>query len=238
MKSPAARPRGLPAAVAPVLALLLVGSLAACSSGTRPRSAASPAASPSASVPSPSAGATATPTARVSASPTRRPSATPTAAAPSATPVDPLASRPPLETAPPPGLPACSAATLSVADADAVYTSDAVQELFTMRTSGPDCQLPAAYPVVVVLSATGERLGTAQQGGFGLAAPGTGPLTLSRSTSLSFFLASKRDGTCVPAASVSVTLAGTAGGLTAATALQVCDGALGVGPLQRLGDKD
>jgi hypothetical protein len=107
-----------------------------------------------------------------------------------------------------------------------------------MRTSGPDCQLPAGYPSVVVLSATGERLGTVQQGGFGLAAPGPGPLTLSRATSLSFFLASKRDGTCVPAASVSVTLAGTTSGLTAATALQVCDSALGVGPLQRLGDKD
>lgn len=218
--------------------LLLAGlALTACSSGSSPRSAASalsttaaPSSAPATTLPLPTATATTTPT--------RRPSATPSRPAPSASPDDPLASRPPLETAPPPGLPVCSASTLSVADADAVYTSDAVQELFTMRTSGPDCQLPVGYPAVVVLSATGARLGTVQQGGFGLAAPGAGPLTLSRATSLSFFLASKRDGTCVPAASVSVTLAGTTGGLTAATALQVCDGALGVGPLQRLGDKD
>ena len=49
----------------------------------------------------------------------------------------------------------------------------------------------AAY----VLSA----FGGAKQGGLGLPAPTGGALTLSRATSLSFYVATLRDGPCVPA---------------------------------------
>ncbi len=184
---------------------------------------------PVSSAPGRSSGPAATgppPTGRPPApSPTRQP------------PEDPLASLPPLETAPPVGAPVCQAATLSVADADAVYTSDAVLELFTVRTTGPDCQLEPAYPEVQVLDAAGSSLGAVAQGGLGLPAPGPDPITLSRSTSLSFYLATTRDGSCVGATTVVVTLAGSGGALRTATGLKVCAGALAVGPVQRLGDR-
>jgi len=171
-----------------------------------------------------------------SPSATRRPTATPRPTASTDRPVDPLSPRPPLETAPPVGLPACAAGTLSVADADAVYDPDAVRELFTVRTSGPDCQLPAGYPAAQVLDSAGAPIGSVAQGGPGLPAPGAAPLTLSRSTSLSFFLRTGRDGPCTGATTVVVTLSGTSSALRAPTGLQVCGGALATGPLQRLGD--
>lgn len=153
-------------------------------------------------------------------------------------PDDPLAPGPPLESAPPVGVPTCAAAALTVTDADAVYGSVYVQQLFTVRTTGPDCQLAGTYPAVSVLDAAGAALGSVGQGGYGLPAPGGVPVTLSRTTSLSFFVASKRDGSCLPATTLVVTLPGTASPLRAGTGMQVCDRALGVGPVQRLGDDE
>lgn len=211
----------------------LVLGLAACSSDP-PAPSAGSSAQPSSTSPVPAdpGASSSTPTA------SRAPSASAQPTPPADVPLDPLASKPPLETAPPVGLPACAATALTVTDADAVYTSDAVQELFSVRTTGPNCQLPPSSPTVQVLDAAGAALGTVAQGGLGLPAPGSVPLTLSRDTSLSFFVATKRDGACVPAATLVVTLSGTSSALRAPTGLQVCDRTLSVGPLQRLGDTE
>lgn len=164
------------------------------------------------------------------------PSPAPPAAGAGAPPADPLAPRPPLETPPPVGVPPCAPDALTVTDADAAYTADAVQTLFTLRTAGPDCQLPAAYPQVQLLDGAGAEVGVGEPGGRGVPAPGTTPLTLGAATSLSFFVATARDGACVPAATLVVTLPGTATAVRTATDLEVCAGALSVGPVQRLGD--
>ena len=171
------------------------------------------------------------------------PAATRSAAPPAPDPVlegpdDPLVPEPALEVAPAPGLPACEAAALSLADADVVYGADTVRELFTLRTSGPDCQLPAGYPAARLLGTDGAPVAPVAQGGLGLPAAGADPVTLSRATSLSFFLATARDGPCTPAAELVVALEGAGGELRSATAMQVCGGALGVGPVQRLADDE
>lgn len=227
-----------------VLPALVLG-LAACSDDPPARTAATPPAevlSPSpTSDPLPSAAPTSaapSPSASVV-----RPPATTAPGAPAATtspqaPEDPLASAAPRETAPPVGLPACDARALTLTDADAVYTADAVRELFTVRTTGPDCQLPGAYPSVQVLDGAGAPVAPVGQGGPGLPSPSGAPVTLSRSTSLSFSVGTRRDGPCVPAATVTATLAGTGTALRAATGMQVCQGALATGPLQRLGDDE
>lgn len=214
----------------PALAL----GLTACSSTPAPRAAASPAgtaATPLSPTPTDSV-AVPRPT------PTATRTATPRPSRSTQIPDDPLSPGPPLESAPPLGAPTCAPAALAVTDADAVYTAEFVQELFTVRTTGPDCQLPNGYPEVLVLDAAGGSLGRVAQGGFGLPAPGGVPVTLSRATSLSFFVATKRDGTCVPAATLVVTMPGTTTALRTATAMQVCDRALAAGPVQRLGDHE
>lgn len=172
-----------------------------------------------------------TPSGRPPATPSARPAATPPAG-----PNDPLASSSPRETAPPPGLPTCKPVDLTVTDADRVYTSAAEQSLFTVRTTGPDCELQG-YPVVELLDAAGAALpGTVSQGGFGLPEPAAGPVTLSRATSLSFFTATARDAApCAQAAQLRVTLPGTPSALTAASTTRICGAAAGVGPVQRLG---
>lgn len=241
---PATRPspsrRGAARRAAAVLAALplCATGLSACSGGPAPRTAAPPVTAPPAASGTPSASPTRSPSA--SRAPLPSPSLTPPVAPVDPNdpvdPVDPLASKPPFETAPPAGLPTCLPSDLTVTDGDAAYTSDAVQELFVLRTTGPDCQLTATYPSVQVLGSGGAPLGTVRQGGLGLPAPAGGPLTISRTTSLSFYVATARDGACVPAATVSATLPGTTVARSAATQLQVCGGLLSVGPLQRLGD--
>ena len=64
------------------------------------------------------------------------------------------------------------------------------------------------------------------------------PITLSTTTSLSFYVATDRADGCVPAARLVVTFPGTTSPVTTATSLEVCAGALGVGPVQRLGDDE
>lgn len=219
---------------------------AACSSGPADRVAASTPVVVDTSVPPlpPDGGALPVPSATATSSgrpspvpvPTRVPSTVPRPTATPAPPDDPLSPRPPLESPPPAGRPACAPSTLTVTDADRAYDTDAVRALYTVRTSGPDCQLPADYPQVSVLDAAGASLGPVARGGTGLPQPGSAPVTLSRTTSLSFFVSTGRNGACTPAATLTVVLPGTTGALTVATTLPVCDGRLAVGPVQRLGD--
>ena len=231
------------------LALGVLGlGLSACSgSGATARDSGTAAAgsTSTAGTPSGPSGSPTAPTAGASTRPTATPSARSTASSgPRATttpagPVDPLASSVPLETAPAPaGLPTCRAGDLSVSDADAVYTADSVQELFTVRTRGTDCQLQG-YPEVQLLDAAGAALpATVGRGGAGLPAPSAQPLSLSRATSLSFFVSTARDGACSPASAATVTLPGSGGPVRAVTTMQVCAGAFAVGPVQRLGDEE
>ncbi|HEU0101293.1 MAG TPA: hypothetical protein VFR07_03160 [Mycobacteriales bacterium] len=188
--------------------------------------------------------ATTAPTAPVP-TPTRAPVPSPGPTTPTAqpplpveTPADPLSPKPPLESPPAPGQAVCAPATLTVTDADTTYGADSVKELFTVRTSGPDCQLPGTYPQVAVLDATGAAMAPVRDGGFDLPAPTGAPVTLSGGTSLSFFVATNRDGDCLPAATLTVTFPGTTTALRTATRLQVCAGVLAVGPVQRLGDDE
>lgn len=154
---------------------------------------------------------------------------------PTEAPEDPLSPRPPLETAPPTGQPGCDAADLSVTDADAIITERFVQEVFVVRTTGPDCQL-RGYPEVSLLDAAGNPVPAAYDTtGFGLPLDPPQTQTLSAGTSLSFFLASGRFGDCVEAATVRVVLPGTSQALEAATSFRVCGGEAAVSPVARQG---
>lgn len=151
-------------------------------------------------------------------------------------PDDPLSPRPGLESAPPPGLPTCEAAALTVTDADALYTTAAVQELFTIRTTGPDCELKG-YPTVSLLDGAGRELpAKVSRNGYGLSTAAPKVVTLSKATSVSFFVATSRDGDCQQAATLVTTLPGTGTALRASTPMQVCDAAVGVTPIRRLVD--
>ena len=175
-----------------------------------------------------------------SAPATGRATPAPTTAAPTTTapeePDDPLVDKPGLESAPPPGLPACRAAALTVTDADAVFTDTAVQELFTIRTSGPDCELEG-YPTVALLDEAGRELpAKVRRNGYGMSNDAPEVVTLSKATSVSFFVATSRDGDCAQATTLVTTLPGTETALRAATPMQVCDAAVGVTPVRRLVD--
>ena len=151
-------------------------------------------------------------------------------------PDDPLVEKPGLDSAPPPGLPTCRAGALTVTDADAVYTDTAVQELFTIRTTGPDCQLKG-YPTVALLDEAGRELpAKVRRNGYGMPDDAPEVVTLSKATSVSFFVATSRDGDCQQAATLVTTLPGTGAALRASTPMQVCDAAVGVTPVRRLVD--
>jgi len=167
----------------------------------------------------------------------------PSRTAPAATqepeePEDPLASRSPLETAPPAGQPTCQASTLTVTDASRAYTLSAVQSLFTIRTNGPDCQLEG-YPQIQLRDAGGSLLEVAvKRGGYGLPAGGAAPVTLSKGTSISFFVGTARKAGCQAASALVVTLPGTTTPLRAATTTEVCDGSVGISPVRRETDDE
>lgn len=202
---------------------------AAPAASVTPSPSPTPAPTPSASPPPASTSASPTPATSPSASATAAPTMTPGPEEPP----DPLSPEPPLETAPPAGQPTCRAADLLVVDADAVISQTAVQELFVVRTTGPDCQLNG-YPAVVLRDAAGVALPvTYQRGGFGLAAEQPATVTLSRGTSVSFTVATGRAGTCADAASAVVTLPGAGGPVSAPTALAVCEGSAGLSPVRR-----
>ena len=204
-------------AVSPVGALVLgLAALAVvgCSSSS------APAARPPAGVSgSPSVLASAVPT----ASDRPLPSASPTAA---------------VETAPPLGQPACAAAALTLVDADAVTVGASLEEVFILRTTGPDCQL-SGYPALTFTGSDGKAL-TVQvdHGGHGLPASTPGPVTLSRGTSLSFGVATARTGSCQPTSRVTVALPATTPALSVPTSMQICGGSVGVTPVQRRADSD
>ena len=196
----------------------------------------------------PSARASATPTApRPSDGPTAPtrptgspavPTASPSSVAPSPAgkgPEDPLVPRPALESPAPLGAPTCRAADLSVVDADAIVTPRYVRAVFVVRTTGGDCQL-LGFPTVELRGAGGAVLPVSvRRGGFGLPAEQPAAVSLSRTTSVSFQVATNRAGNCTQAASIVVRLPGSGGPLTTPTELRVCGGAVGLSPVERGG---
>ena len=165
--------------------------------------------------------------------PTRGPTGTPAGG-----PADPLSPRPALESAPPPGLPTCRAADLSLSDADSLTTTTAAQEVFALRTSGPDCQLHG-WPAVELRDSGGRALAVQlRHGGFGVPSGAPKVTTLSRSTSASFVVGTGRSGSCVAAATVVVGLPGVSTPLHASTTMSVCAGQAGISPVGRRGDTE
>ena len=134
-----------------------------------------------------------------------------------------------LETAPPPGAPTCKASTLTVTDADTITSQTTREQVYTVRTSGPDCGL-TGYPAVSLKGADGSAL-RVRYAKDGSTPP---PISLSRATSVSFSLTSARSGSCVDAASISVVLPGTGSARSAATSARACNGAVTVSPIRRL----
>jgi hypothetical protein len=176
-----------------------------------------------------------------SGAPEAKPSATPVLPAPTATvPDDPLSPSPARESAAPLGRPACRASDLTVADADAVTSDEGVLvEVFAVRTTGPDCQLQG-YPALRLLDAAGADLPVrVDRGGHGLPSRRVAPVTLSRSTSVSFELALPDGASCRDAAAAVVRLPGTTADLRVATSVRACGDAVGVSPvLRRVDDEE
>jgi hypothetical protein len=120
---------------------------------------------------------------------------------------------------------------VSIVDADTVVKPAYRAEVYVLRTSGPACQLEG-YPGIAVSGVT------VSHGGQGLPPETVRAYTLSRTTSLSFALATARSGSCAERATVTVTLPGTSTPRRVATSLRVCNGRLGVTPVHRLGDDE
>ena len=169
-----------------------------------------------------------------SAQPTPTSTTTPTTTRPPVEPVDPLSPRPAVESPAPSaaGQPTCSAATLTVQDADLLTDEKQLQEVFAIRTSGPVCSL-RGWPEVGLLGSDGtpitvavRRTGTAEA------------LTLSRATSLSFVLGTPRTSDCRDVSTLVVRLPGTNPAIRTSTTMQVCDASLDVGPVQRSQDAE
>jgi hypothetical protein len=144
----------------------------------------------------------------------------------------------PLESAAPLGQPVCQGSTLTVTDADTLADPQSLREVFSVRTSGRDCQLQG-YPTVTFQDGSGRRVPvTVVHSGFGVGADKPQPVTLSRSTSISFEIGSARSGSCVNVATVMVTLPGTSPAHRTATQFPVCGGKAAVSPVMRRGDID
>ncbi|MCU1587028.1 MAG: hypothetical protein JWN31_521 [Frankiales bacterium] len=200
-------------------ALAAAAVLAGCSS-----SSPSPAAIQTPVTDSPTPGAT-----------SAAPSAAPTSASPSP---DELSPKPPLESAPPLGRPVCKGSALTVADADSLVDPQSTREVYAIRTSGPDCQLQG-YPSVTFQDSSGRSLAVAvTHSGFGVPAGKAQPVTLSRSTSLSFEIGSARTGACANVTHVTVTLPGTSPAHRVSSQWQVCAGKAAVSPVLRRGNID
>jgi hypothetical protein len=213
----------------PLLALVTAAVLAAgCSDDASTSAPPLPAGAPS-------------PVGTASPTPAANPTAvTSTSAAPRATetPADPLSPRPGLESPAPLGQPTCKGPAVTVTDADTLVTPQYKREIFVLRTNGPACQLEG-YPKVVLRGADGRALAvTARHGGFGLPPEKPAAATLSRTTSLSFALATARDGSCTDVTAVDVTLPGTTTVHRTATELRVCGSSVGLSPVHRQGDDE
>lgn len=245
-------PPSAPAAVESALGATASATEPTAAATTSPQRSTTTAATTAATTASPTAGTTASPTATTTASPpgpARATSSSATAASrsprsrePGAPPASSAAPRqddegrpeaaPPRETTPPPGAPPCRARDLTVQDADAVYVAAAVHELFTIRTAGPDCTL-RGVPKVSFRDAAGRTLRVdVRAGGLGLPAEAARPVTISRATSLSFFVATPRDGACEQAAVMVTTLPGTDRALLVDTMMQVCGRTAALSPVR------
>lgn len=177
---------------------------------------------PAATAPTPSAGTTTTtPPPTVATTPPATVDPTPS--------TDELSPKPGLETAAPLGQPACKGTDLTVTDADTLMDASYRQQVFSLRTKGPDCQLKG-YPTVKIDGITTQR------GGYGLPPEQPETVTLSRSTSLSFMISSARSGTCRDVPTISVTLPGTTTAHRVSTSMRVCGSRVGVSPVHRQGD--
>jgi len=204
----------------PIVALLLL-LLTACSNG----SATNTGTSPSVTATTPAAPPTPTPTA---AEPV--PTVVPSSVAPSPSAV-PTAPR---ETPPPPEAPTCKPAHLTITDADTVVTQQYREQVFVLRTTGPDCAL-SGYPTVTLGGDTGKAPAvTYSRIGFGLSTVPATPLTLSRTTRASFSPATSRASPYLDAATISVVLPGTSPPLMARTTARVCQRRAGLSPVRRL----
>jgi hypothetical protein len=162
----------------------------------------------------------------------RTPGPTPTTAGPTPQQDDPLSPRPAIESAVPRGQATCTAAALTVTDADLLASDAALQEVFAIRTSGSPCQL-VGWPDVTLLG-PGDRRVTVTTSRDGSATAET----LSRDTSLSFVLGTPRSSSCQDVSTVVVRLPGTSRDLRTSTTMQVCDASLSVGPVQRRQDDE
>ncbi len=196
---------------------VVLGPLSACSSPSTSKVASGP------SLPNPTV--TAEPPA-TTAPPVPTPSTTPHSAAGSPSPG--------AETSPAPGASSCAPKDLTLTDADTVVTQHDREQVFVLRTTGPDCGL-SGYPTVTLRDAAGKPLlVTYSRGGFGLSTAPAAALTLSRATSASFSVATSRVSPCADAATISVVLPGTSTPLTARTTARVCQGRAGLSPVRRL----
>ena len=193
----------------PALGLVL---LTACSSDAKPESAPTP-------VPS-------TPPAATS-SPTGSPSALPSATASPTTAPSPSPSIE--QSAPAPGAPTCKAAALTLTDADTLVSQQSREQVYVIRTTGPDCGLQG-YPTVTLKGADGKDLAVR----YTRTGPAPAPLSLSRGTSVSFSVTSTRTGTCADAARIAAVIPGTGGTLTASTTARICEGSATVSAVRRL----
>jgi hypothetical protein len=136
------------------------------------------------------------------------------------------------------GQPACTAAAVTVTDADTLVSAAYRREVFVLRTAGRACQLEG-YPTVVLLRSNGQPVAvTAQNGGQGLPPEQPSAYTLTTATSLSFEVSAGRSGACVDVTAARVTLPGTTTPKQVATDLQVCGSAVGISPVHRRGDDD
>ena len=215
------RPRRIP----PIVALLLLP-VTACSSGSTTTAGTPPNVMATTPAPSPTPAAT-----RAVPVPTLVPSSA--APSPSASP-SAVPTAPPRETPPPPGAPTCKPGNLTLTDADTLVTQRYREQVFVLRTSGPDCGL-SGYPTVNLKGDAGKAPAvTYSRGGFGLSTAPAAPLTLSRTTSASFSLATSRTSPCTEAATISVLLPGTSAPLVARTTARVCQGRAGLSSVRRL----
>jgi len=169
--------------------------------------------------------------------PTESPAPTPATSTAAPTPThSELTPGPGLESAPPVGAPTCKGNDLTITDADTLVTADSRQEVYAIRTTGPACQL-RGYPAVSFRDAAGSSMAIAtRHGGYGLPPEQPETVTISRSTSLSFTIASARTGSCSDVAKVVVTLPQTTGAHTVPTELRVCGSTVGLSPVERRGD--
>lgn len=122
-------------------------------------------------------------------------------------------------------------------DADTLVRADAVEQVFVVRTTGPDCQLDGVPTVTVLRSGQPLQVELTPSGPF-VSPRDAGPVTLSVGSSASFGLGTARRADCTTADRVDVVLPGTSVVHRVSTALEVCDGRLSVSAVGRRADTE